>query len=185
MSARFDAELRHSAINPSLNEEQGESSTGDENLTPQQIVDTLFPMPTETTDEILSYTEITNLNDKDKENIESLISILAKSWKVSIFTIHAKTLLSIGKKIAHIHPVGFLSYIIKNSDLKFFTLKINKDSVKKSLFFPSFVKKMNSFSTLDYLLVDFCEDLKKDLKDLKPYFESKEWEKLFLFLLQN
>jgi hypothetical protein len=156
-----------------------------------QAEDWRIPESEETTDPITNPNSPTLIDpfsqlpitNGEKEKIHKLISIMGQDW-VTI-GINTLVLQGIGKEIQHVHPLKFLDYIFKHSQLPKSMESIGKSSLTWNPFIKGLSEKLHrEASTLPNCKAGFAKSLNINLSDIEPFFSTRNWDGLAKFLIE-
>jgi hypothetical protein len=122
----------------------------------------------------------------DQKNIARLITLLGETptWYIMRYSLE---LIQIGREIANVHPMKFLSTILRDPKLAEH-LKSIHSSIKWNIvmlgLYKSFQFQHDHGRLLPYLDA-FAAEVHASAEALRPMIEAQEWEKMALFLLEN
>lgn len=127
------------------------------------------------------------LNDTEKKLIYKLISSMGEKNVIRL-GLERKTYEKIGKKIHHVHPLRFLSYVFSDPTLKKAMKDISKSHFKWNGFIDGFSDKMrdeHSQNNLLRFIPAFAEQLHLNQDDITKYVHKKDWSGLVRFLIHS
>lgn len=130
-------------------------------------------------------------NYEDLECIESdqikIATIISTIANCNYFTLMMKamTLYKLGNELEPVHPLKFIACIFSNTTLKEGMKKIKTDSFKWNNFINPFIDKMNKQENLEAYIEGFAEEISTSQENITPFFVSRKWDELVLFLINN
>lgn len=132
----------------------------------------------------LSYKDLI-FTEQDRANIYELITTMAQNNKLQLLFKqgHLKT---IGAQINHVHPLKFLSSISTNPEIKALMGNLHDDHFKWNELMNGLGAGLTREAIkgkLDIYLNDFANETELSPEDIRPYFESRDWDGFVLFLM--
>jgi len=125
--------------------------------------------------------------DEDRANVYEIISTMSENGKLSLL-FKQSHLKEVGSRINHLHPLKFLSAIFTDPHLKSCMYYIWNDYFKKGGFLdglgPSLTREAER-GKLEQYLDDFSAEVGVKGENIRPYFNSHDWEGLVLYLIQS
>lgn len=134
----------------------------------------------------IPYTDLV-CTDQDKACIEELIVTIGENGKFSLL-LKQDHLKYLGAQINHVHPIKFLAVGVASERRKTCLLSIFDDYFKRNAFMdglgPSLSREMEKNNVEKYL-PEFSEEIGVSIDEIQPYFQSRNWEDLVRFLIQQ
>ena len=131
-----------------------------------------------------TYSELV-CTEQDHANIIELIKTMAENGKISLL-FRQTHLRYIGAQINHVHPLKFLSTVFCNSELKLCMKDIFEDYFKRTGFMDglgaSLTREMEK-GKLEQYIGEFAKDVNVHKDEIRPYFQSGDWEALVRYLI--
>jgi hypothetical protein len=123
--------------------------------------------------------------EQDCANITELIKTMAENGKISLL-FRQTHLRHIGAQINHVHPLKFLSIVFCNPELKICMKEIFEDYFKRTGFMDglgaSLSREMEK-GKLDQYIEEFAKDVDVLKEEIRPCFQSGDWEALVRYLI--
>jgi hypothetical protein len=124
----------------------------------------------------------------DVANINTIVKTMAANGKLSLLFEHETRLREIGVALEPVHPLKLLGVIFRNPQLKALMLEIFNDYFKRNGFLdgliPSMVLQFEKGKLFPFIS-DFAKEVKVPEGDIRPYFQSLDWEGLVWHLIRN
>lgn len=124
-------------------------------------------------------------SEQDAAYIHEIINIVGTNNKVTLL-VKRSYLNLLGTYIAHVHPMKFLTTILKSPELRPHMKPIFDDYFKRGGFMdgvaPSMTREADRDNLFQYIH-DFAQDLGVSGYDLEKYFKNSDWEGLVRYLI--
>jgi len=122
-------------------------------------------------------------SDTDRALIHELIMGMANNGKITLlFDLPLQDRLrGIGVAVEHVHPMKFLATIFSNGELKAAMGRVFEDYFKRTEFLDGLVPGMlrqHEKGKLLPFVADFAREVNVPENDLRPFFQSLNWEGL-------
>ena len=121
----------------------------------------------------------------NEKKIHYLIDTLGNKNKWELLINHKSELEKIGREIDCVHPLRFLSIIIKNQMLKASLKRVQTDYFKYSNFIKGLGQKLEKDQNIIPLAKGFCIENKLHYSKIKLLIEKKKWKSFVDFLISN
>lgn len=128
--------------------------------------------------------------EKDKAKIYEIVTTVSRHTKLSLWP-KSGHLNELGAQIGHVHPLKFLGTIFSHPELKACMPDIIDDYFKRSKFMAglgtNLTKEADKGKLMPYLQ-DFSTEVghhPHNTPIIQSHFESREWESLVRFLMNN
>lgn len=125
--------------------------------------------------------------EQDRANIYEIVSTVSEKNKLSLL-VNQSTLREKGAQITHVHPLKFLGVIFSDSYLKSCMSLIWNDYFKRNSFVTDLTAALNREADRDKLyayLNEFANEVGLLPESLKPFFDERDWDNFFLFLIRS
>jgi len=123
--------------------------------------------------------------EQDQATISEIITTMDELGKLGLL-FKKKYLQTLGAQINHVHPLKFLSTIVKNPQLRACLNTVFDDHFKKNGFMdgigPSLTQEADK-GLLDQYIGDFAQEVAVSPEQVKPFFQSRDWEGLVRFFI--
>lgn len=123
--------------------------------------------------------------DVDQANIFEIITTMAENNKLSLL-LKKNHLQGLGAQINHVHPLKFLSTIIKHPQLRVCLTQVFEDYFKRNGFLdgigPSLTRESDK-GKLNQYINDFCMEVNATREQLDGFFQSRDWEGMVRLLI--
>lgn len=134
----------------------------------------------------LPYTELP-CSEADKKIIFEIITMISDNNWLDLLLKRAE-IYKLGSHIDHVHPMKFVTTILNNPELKSSLQKLWPDPLKRAGFLEGLVPKMNreaERNRLNQHIENFATELRVSPAELKPFFESRDWEEMVQHLIRS
>lgn len=126
-------------------------------------------------------------SEEDKAHIIEIVTGVAEnSWGSLLFNeAHFKKL---GVQVNHVHPLKLLSLAVSTPQLKAYMATIFNDYFKRNGFMDGLGGSLTRESqkrALDQYIAPFASDVGVSADEIRPYFQSQEWDSLVRFLMNR
>lgn len=126
------------------------------------------------------------LNEEDRHNIRKLIKNMA-DWSIWELLKKAGEMKKLGDKIAPVHPIRFIGFILSTPDLKKRLKTMREESsFKWGKFIDGFGERMSKefrHNNLYPYVPGFCQLLGRNPASVNHFIEKQDWDGLVGFLL--
>lgn len=132
----------------------------------------------------ITYKDLT-CSEQDKACIYEIISTVGETGKLGLY-FKQDHLEELGAQINHVHPLKFLATIFSDPYLKGCMISVWNDYFKKGRFMGGLVPNLTREAEkgkLDQYIPDFAADVGVNLEQIRPFFESRDWDNLVYFLI--
>jgi hypothetical protein len=132
---------------------------------------------------------------QDKAIIEEIVNLLFQNTKWDLLWTE-NYMNELGAKITHVHPLKFLSTILLNPVLKMHLIVIFEDYFKRNGFLGnrlgrtadglgSSLNREADKNKLEQYLADFAKEINVPVDNFRPFFQTRDWENLVRYLIQQ
>lgn len=125
---------------------------------------------------------------QDEQKIHRLISSMAEHGKMTLLLKYQGELRQIGRDIEYVHPLKFLSIILSDSYLKSCLKKIRGDYFKWTNFMDGLGDGLSSQAekkAVAIYLNDFAKKVGVAPESIQRFIETRHWEDMVVYLLNN
>jgi hypothetical protein len=132
-----------------------------------------------------SYAELPGKDQVDRDKIIKLFTAMGTQGKLALLK-KRNELEKLGQEIDHVHPLKMLGCAFSNPHMQEYFDQIYNDYFKWKKFYEGFAPRMNHEALKNNLacyLNDFAKEVNLDPANLKPFFESKDWEGFIKYLI--